>query len=291
MALQGDLDTFVLSDVLRLIAATGKSGRLEVEGDRGTAVALVHGGRVAPINADGPATRAAARVVFDLLRFRTGTFHFLEGPGLASIGHPSDNEEVIAEAEDELANWQDLERDLPAPGAWLDLAPEIRGDDVVLTREQWRVLATAGTGLVVREAAEQSDLSELDLRRVVRELIDAGALVLTEALSAPVDPLSDDEIGPARARLDAMAAAFAADDEGGPGVAGFLPEPLPAGGVSFSSAEPHAQPVGAAPAFTTDGPADASADADASAGADRAASADGPPDRRSLVRFLSSVKD
>lgn len=35
MALQGTLDTFALADVLRLLANTHKSGRLELAGDRG----------------------------------------------------------------------------------------------------------------------------------------------------------------------------------------------------------------------------------------------------------------
>ena len=35
MALQGNIETFALSDVLQLLSSTKKTGRLRLEGDRG----------------------------------------------------------------------------------------------------------------------------------------------------------------------------------------------------------------------------------------------------------------
>ena len=47
VALQGELESFAITDVLRLLSATGKSGRLEVDGDRGRVVAWFRGGGIA----------------------------------------------------------------------------------------------------------------------------------------------------------------------------------------------------------------------------------------------------
>ena len=50
MALQGTLDTFALADVLRLLAATTKTGRLQIDGDRGVgSIWLVDGAVVAGV--------------------------------------------------------------------------------------------------------------------------------------------------------------------------------------------------------------------------------------------------
>ena len=51
MALQGTLDTFALPDVLRLLAATRKTGRLRITGDRGTGSAWVDAGAVQAVEA------------------------------------------------------------------------------------------------------------------------------------------------------------------------------------------------------------------------------------------------
>ncbi|HUS62064.1 MAG TPA: DUF4388 domain-containing protein, partial [Acidimicrobiales bacterium] len=51
VALQGTLDTFALPDVLRLLAATRKTGRVHVTGPRGTGSVWVDAGAVGAIDA------------------------------------------------------------------------------------------------------------------------------------------------------------------------------------------------------------------------------------------------
>ncbi len=78
MALQGTLDTFALPDVLRLLAATTKTGRLQITGDRGTGEVWLDHGSVVGGTAQA-LTPTTADVVFELLRQGQGSFEFVAG--------------------------------------------------------------------------------------------------------------------------------------------------------------------------------------------------------------------
>src|SRR6187402_274597 len=77
VALQGTLDTFALPDVLRLLAATKKTGRLRITGGRGTGSIWSSGGEVVGIEAThAPHAVEVVDALFELLRFQDGAFTF-----------------------------------------------------------------------------------------------------------------------------------------------------------------------------------------------------------------------
>jgi len=111
MALQGNIDSFSVVDVLRLLGSSSKSGRLVVDGDRGSGSLWLGDGSVL----GGTTTRTGAsavaappsEVLFDVLRFSEGAFVFdagLEPTELArsGAGPAVDVESMIAEAEEAL---------------------------------------------------------------------------------------------------------------------------------------------------------------------------------------------
>src|SRR4051812_7234280 len=103
VALQGTLDTFALPDVLRLLAATTKTGRLQISGNRGAGEVWLDQGNVVGGHADAR-TETTSDVVFELLRHEAGSFEFLPDDD-APTGHdPIDVDEVIGEAEAKLAD-------------------------------------------------------------------------------------------------------------------------------------------------------------------------------------------
>jgi hypothetical protein len=281
MALQGDLDTFTLPEVLRLLAGAGKSGRLEVQGDRGTGTVLLRGGDVVGgvVEADRNA-KEPADVVFELLRFRDGSFRFDAEHSVASVGNPSDVEQVLVCASDMMVEWGEVESVLPSLDGWLSLAPEIAPEEIIVSRHHWRMLATVAGGSSAHRLADRLGLTELSTYRAVRELVDAGTLVVddarTDSAIEGLDPAAQSLSTPARARLDAMAATFTADDQMDAPVSSLLPEPLPGKGTSFDSDEgsdPIEPAATAEPAVHDDDEHETSAD------------------RGSLVRFLASVKN
>src|SRR3546814_19662455 len=95
LALQGTLDTFALPDVLRLLAATRKSGELEIHGDLGAGRITVAGGDVVAVSAEhAPLAIDPVEATFELLRFSSGSFTF-DAPAVAPVA-PGARREVDA---------------------------------------------------------------------------------------------------------------------------------------------------------------------------------------------------
>ena len=238
MALQGDLTSFTLPDVLRLLAGTGKSGCLVIDGHPSGGRVLLHQGAILGGNAAAaPRAVVPADVVFELLRIDGGSFLFDEGdqPGGPTV--PVD--EVLAAAEDLVRQWDEVEAVVPSMKAWISLAPELDVDVVQVTAEQWRSLAAIGGGGNVRDLAGALDLTDLAACRRVVDLADAGLVLVRpshgytppevelddfEDYEVPMDdPMTDLEDLVVEDRPVVME-----DREDA-----LLPEPLPGEGVAY----------------------------------------------------------
>jgi len=196
VSLQGSLDTFALPDVLVLLASTKKTGELHVVGHRfsdgGHAPQLegrlwFEAGRM--VGADGTRGTEPADVVFELLRLADGTFSFgsVTPP---TGGTPVDVEPVLEEAQSRLAEWREIERVVPSMAAWLSLADEPPGAHISIRGDQWRLVATVGSGCSVDNAVVRLGLGELPGCRAVKEMVEAGLVLL--ALDAAVEAEAGD---------------------------------------------------------------------------------------------------
>ncbi len=183
VALQGSIDTFALDDVLRLVASTGKTGRLSLVGTRGEGELVMRDGLVL----DG-AVSTDERVgdlfelVFELLRFEDGDFQFdaVAVDGLDDA-EPVDVEGLIEGASGLLAEWRDIERVVPGPWASITLDPDAPGGTVKIEPAQWRLIASVGNGAAVGELSERLDASHLATGRLLRSLVEAGLIHVSDA--------------------------------------------------------------------------------------------------------------
>lgn len=179
MALQGTIDTFELTEVVRLLAAGGKTGVLRLEGSRGSGRVWVNGGKVTAIEVDhAPRTGGHAEAMFELLRFDDGSFTFASDDLADPEGEPTDLEEILSDAEAQLAEWREIERVVPTTRARVSLRPELKRGDVVLDKARWRLVAAIGGGITVATLGEVMDLGELPVSRAVKELIELGVVDL-----------------------------------------------------------------------------------------------------------------
>ena len=191
MALQGTLDTFALADVLRLLAATTKSGRLHIEGDRGTgSVWLTEGevvaGAVELRGPDGivPCTEPSD-VLFELLRHAEGTFEFVPDETSEDSRSPMPVEEVVGAAEHKLSDWREVEAVVPSLEHTVALAPEI-DEEIVIGREGWRTLLAVGEGRSVGEVGERLGMGEIAVSNAVKSLVDERLAVIGERVEPTV---------------------------------------------------------------------------------------------------------
>ena len=237
MTLQGDLQSFALPDVLRLLAGTSKTGRLGVTGtDRSGDVWLKDGSIVAGEVSSSPHAKVASDVVFELLRFETGSFIFDDGEESAEAGDPSSVDDAIGQAEELVREWHEVESVVPSVQSWVTFAPEISGDSTTVSADHWRVLALVGGGLTVRELGDHFGQTDLVASRQVKDLLEAGLVELGEMPTDRAESASSRSDSGRAYTTEEDLSVMRADD--GPVVLessddALLPEPLPSEGTSF----------------------------------------------------------
>jgi hypothetical protein len=181
VALQGTIETFALPDVMRLLASTKKTGCLRLDGDRGTGEIYLDDGRI--IGSETSVARHAGdavEVVFELLRFGDGRFVFDAGVSASEPSAPVEVETVIEEAEKIFEEWKGIEAVVPSLDAWVGLAPELGSDEVTVSGERWKLLVAIGAGTTVGQLGNLLELGELPVSRKVKELVEAGLVVLEQ---------------------------------------------------------------------------------------------------------------
>lgn len=200
MSLSGTLDTFALPDVLRLLAATRKTGRLDLESPGGRGALWLAAGAVAGAAAPARVATAVAEppsiaVVFELLRCREGSFAFAaEAP--CSVGEPAcEVEDLLAGAEELLAEWREIEAVVPSVAAGLSLRAELPGPSATVTAEQWRMLVAVGGGTTVAALGADRSLDEMAVSRAVKGLVEAGLVEVGPVEAGPAE-VAREEVGP-----------------------------------------------------------------------------------------------
>jgi hypothetical protein len=167
---------------MRLLASTKKTGRLRVEGSRGEGSVWVDGGQIVSGAATGaPRAGGAVEVMFELLRFQDGSFVFDADEAPAERFDPVEVEATLAEAEKMLEEWRAIEAVVPSLDAWVSLAAQLPGDSVTLDRQRWSTIVAVGGGTTVGGLGEALELSDLDVCRTVKQLVEDGLVTVGEA--------------------------------------------------------------------------------------------------------------
>jgi hypothetical protein len=245
VALQGDLKSFALPDVLRLLAGTGKSGVLEVSSALAVGEVVLREGTIATAaTTAAPRSNEPADVVFELLRFEDGTFGFEEGP-VDEVGLAADVEDTIRAAEAMVEQWAEIEAVVPSMEAWVSLAADLELDEVVVSAADWRAVAAVGGGGNVSDLAAALELSDMAACRQVMALVDSGLVHVraTHGYQPPQVALDDlgglDELdGLDEPLIDPISDLHDLTAEDRPVVMedsddALLPEPLPGEGVAY----------------------------------------------------------
>jgi hypothetical protein len=182
VALQGTLDTFALPDVLRLLAATKKTGRLRITGGRGTGSVWAQAGEIVGVEAThAPHATEPVDALFELLRFHEGAFTFDAEATVDDPGPATDVEIYLAKAEALLEEWRAIEAVVPSMDAWVSLRPTLPAGEVAIDQHRWTTLVAVGGGATVRRVADELCLAELPISRAVMELADAGLVDIADA--------------------------------------------------------------------------------------------------------------
>ncbi|HEY5887622.1 MAG TPA: DUF4388 domain-containing protein, partial [Acidimicrobiales bacterium] len=193
MALQGTIDTFELTEVVRLLAAGGKTGVLRLEGSRGSGRVWVDEGKVTTITVDhAPRAESLSEAMFELLRFEDGHFTFASDELANPAGEPTELDGILVDAEAQLAEWREIEVVVPTTRAMVTLRRELTRADVVLDKQRWRLIAAISGGVTVATLGDAMDLGELPVSRAVKDLIELGVVDLDTTVAD--DPVGDEPV-------------------------------------------------------------------------------------------------
>lgn len=219
MALQGTLDTFALADLVRLLATTGKTGELSIDGDRGPGRLWFADGQLV---GGEPAADDLTDVVFALLRSHDGDFAFNADTGPDDAQEPRSALDVLAAAEARIEEWAPVEALVPSPAVGLTLREELPGDSVTLDGETWRRLVAVAGGTTAGGFGERLGLDEQAAAFAIRDLVEAGLVEVDDEVVA--DQVVEPAVAPLAAVLPVVDVA-APYDFGGWGGAITEPEP------------------------------------------------------------------
>ena len=200
MALQGTLDTFALPDVLRLLAATKKSGRLRITGGHGTGSVWVAGGEVVAIDAThAPHATDTGGLAVRAPPLPGGRLH------LRRRRHPR-RTVAARRRRDPHHRGRGAARGVArhrsrraVHGRMGDDAGDAARAKVTVEQGHWTTLVAVGGGATVRRIADELCLGELPISRAVKDLVELGVVEIGEAPPAgALPPLSPRR----RGRLD-----------------------------------------------------------------------------------------
>lgn len=194
MALQGTIDSFAMADVLRLLAASAKTGRLIVNGNLGTASLWLAEGCLVGGSTPEQSGDDIADVVFDVLRFDSGNFIFEADAVCPEPAPPMEVEPALALAEEALLEWREIIQVVPSSASWISLAPELTHNEVVVDQACWASIVAVGGGTTVGAFGSSLGLGELASSRLVRALVTAG-FVEVDAVDPPRETAAPADFG------------------------------------------------------------------------------------------------
>ncbi len=179
--LQGSLDTVSLDEVLGFLASSSKTGVLRLSGDRGAGSVWVQDGQMVGAEAThGCNEPALEEVIFELLRFSTGTFSFDFDEISTSPSAPMAIEGVLTQANKLLVEWRGIELVVPGLDYRVTPTPSLPADQVTITEDEWATLLAVGPNASVEEVSGSLRLGELEGLRRLKGLIERKLILLSE---------------------------------------------------------------------------------------------------------------
>lgn len=172
--LNGALDEFDLDQVVGLLASARKSGALVVEAGNRTGRIAFDDGRLIGCDVWGCATLAEA--LTELRRLETGRFKFVTGEVPTEVLGDYDSATVIAESDQLLAEWRELEGTIPSRFTPLRPVETLPDGTACLTQSEWRLLTGVGRRATPVEVARRLGMSTLAGLRALCHLVERGLL-------------------------------------------------------------------------------------------------------------------
>lgn len=165
-------------------------GRVEAASDKQLGLLLINAGYATQTEIIQSLRQHILDVVYRLFTWVEGMFRFEANvlPPEDRITVPIDLENVIMEGSRRLREWEQLQDEIPN----LDMAlkftdrPDARLRNVNLSVEEWRVVSYINPKNSIRQIAKANNMGDVDVRRIVYGLLQAGLVEVVRPLGVPI---------------------------------------------------------------------------------------------------------
>jgi hypothetical protein len=180
MSFAGLLDTVGPADVLTLLAATAKTGELQLTGPDGCGQLWLKDGRLVASD-DGHGSRHP-EAVFHLVGLTSGTFSFEEGREASEPGRPFEVGPLLVAAAERRREWEEIRAVIPSDQAVACMAPAAAHGHVIISALQWSILVATAGGSSVGDLIRAVRQPEFEGARLLKEMVEARLIDVTEPL-------------------------------------------------------------------------------------------------------------
>jgi hypothetical protein len=150
--------------------------------DKRLAMILIHNGYVSKTDVVQSATRYIQGIVYQLFTWRRGQFNFEPNkqPHASRITVPIDLANLIIEGSRRVQESERLEEELPDLSITLKFTdhPNAKLRNISLSEQEWKVIGYVKPSNSIRQIARAVEMSDLEIRRIVYGLLQAGIVEL-----------------------------------------------------------------------------------------------------------------
>ncbi|MDE3113867.1 MAG: DUF4388 domain-containing protein [Chloroflexota bacterium] len=172
MTLRAQLQAFPLETILQILAATEKTGRLEVRGDEGRGFLGVSSGRLVSAEYEDEQGRRALGAIFTILR---GDLEFVPGEGGLREDLSGDLDGLLDQAVEERDRIVRIRDVIPSDRTRFALSARAADQgQITLAPEQWRALLAVDGERDVAAIAEKVGLTRLAAQDLLATLVRSG---------------------------------------------------------------------------------------------------------------------
>jgi len=188
--LRGNLAQLPLLDIIKMLSAGKRSGRLELsQGSKQGEIYLQDGNLVHAVTG----TQMGEAGVYTLLGWLEGDFSFIPNQPAPEESISLTTEQMLLEASRKAEQWEDIKEVIPTTDIIFNISPSGSTNTVSLKPIEWQVLAQVNGQRSVADIAEILELDEFDVAKIIYSLVTAGLLYQVEDPQSRYDELVSEE--------------------------------------------------------------------------------------------------
>lgn len=222
MPLVGSFGVVPFDELLELLARRRATGRLHVRVGANDATVWLREGKAVDTHFHGGAMHHGSEwrglletLCCEALRNERGNFEFQPGSDTTSTDEPGVRlEDALRAGRRRVEDWREIEALIPSYDAVPRLGHELATDSVTLDRDRWRVVATIDGRRSVSSLARRAGLDLLAYGRLLKPLVECGAIAFGPAPTEAAPDAATVTIGSRERAVPARSTVPASDGDG-----------------------------------------------------------------------------